>query len=57
MRRELLAIFDDLGRALNDRGAAMHQRLRAAGAAADRDCVAVTLDKLYLVDRDAELIA
>src|ERR1700741_4388985 len=57
MRRELLAAFDDLRRALNDRGAAMHQRLRAAGAAANwLDFVAIALDELPFLDRNAELI-
>src|ERR1700751_998179 len=56
--RELLAVFDDLRRALNDRGAAMHQRLRTTGAAADwLDFIAIALDKLYFLDRNAKLIA
>src|SRR5690349_790603 len=57
MRRELLAAFDDLCRALNNRGAAMHQRLRAAGAAANRlDLVAIALDEFHFLDRNAELV-
>ena len=57
MRGELLAIRDDLRRALHDRGAAMHQRLRPAGTAADHNAIAVALHEFDLFDRNAELVA
>src|SRR5262249_61162588 len=56
-RGELLAVLDDLRRAWPDRGAAMHQRLRPAGAAADHNTIAVALHEFDLFDRNAELIA
>src|SRR5579863_5369105 len=53
---EMLAPFDNLGSAFNDRGAAVHDRFRAAGPAADDNAVAVALHERDFVERDAELL-
>ena len=54
---DLLAFLDDLGGGFDDRGAAVHQRLRAAAAAADGEPIAVALHERDLLERDAELLA
>ena len=54
---DLLALLDHLGGRFDDRGAAMHHRARAAGAAADDQLVAVALQQPDAVERDAELLA
>src|ERR1700733_6483641 len=53
---ELLAFLDDFCRAFDDRGAAVHDRFRAAGSTADYDAVAVALHQLDLVEGNAELL-
>ncbi len=55
---KLLAVVDDLGRAFDNRGAAVHQRLRTAGAAADRiNPVAISLNHIYFFERHTEPLA
>ena len=53
---DLLALVDHLVGGFDDRRTARHDRLRAAGAAAGDQEVAVALDQLDLVERDAELL-
>src|SRR5713101_873641 len=57
MGGDLLALVDHLGRSFHDRGAAVHDRFRAAGAAADEQLVAVTLQEADALEWDAELFA
>ena len=47
--------FDDLVGGLRDRGAGQHRRARTAGAAAGDELIAVALQQLDLVERNAEL--
>ena len=48
------AFVDDLGRGFDDRLAARHDRARAAGAAAGQQLVAVALDQVDQLERQAE---
>src|SRR5262249_42182244 len=57
MRGELFTLLDHLGRGLHDRGAAVHDRFRAAGAAARQQLVAVSLQETDTVERNPELFA
>src|SRR5262249_28989294 len=56
MRGDLLAALDHLGAGFDQRGASVHEALRAARAAAHDQPVAVALDEPDLVERDAELL-
>src|SRR5258705_257480 len=56
MRGELLAALDHFGAGFDQRGAGVHEALRAARAAAHDQRVTVALDKPDLVERDAELL-
>src|SRR5262249_18317287 len=53
---DLLALLDDLAGGFDDRGAAVHDRLRAARAAAREQLVAVALQQADALERDAELV-
>src|SRR5262249_53237444 len=52
-----LALLDYLVGGFDDRGAAIHHRARATGAAAGEELVAVALEQADAVERDAELLA
>ena len=57
VRGDLLALLDHLGGGFHDRGAAVHDRFRAAGAAAGEQLVAVALQQADALERNAELLA
>ncbi len=57
VRRQLLALLDDFHRGFDDRGAGMHDRFRAAGAAAHGELVAVALQQRDFLERNAEPVA
>src|SRR5436305_3694624 len=52
VRGDLLAQLDHLSRGFDDGGAAVHDRLRASGAAACQQLVAVALCKANTIERD-----
>ncbi len=54
---KVLAFFDDLCRGFDDCGAGVHDRFRAAGAAAGDEPVAVALHQRNLVEGNAEFFA
>src|SRR5262245_60068282 len=56
MRGDLRAALDHLDACFDQRGAGVHEALRAARAAAHDQPVAVALDQPDLVERDAELL-
>ncbi len=56
VRGDLLALLDHLGGRFDDGGAAVHDRLRAAGAAAGEQLVAVALQQPDALERHAELL-
>ena len=56
VRGDLLALLDHLVGGFDDRGAAVHDRFRAAGAAAGEQLVAVALQQADALERDAELL-
>src|SRR5262249_54014913 len=51
------ALLDHLGGCFHDRGAAVHDRFRTAGAAAGEQLVAVALQQADALERNAELFA
>ena len=57
MGGDLPALLDHLGGSLHDRGAAVHDRFRSAGAAAGEELVAVALEQTDALERDAEPLA
>src|SRR4051794_32709588 len=54
---DLLALIDYLGGRLHDGGAAVHDRFRAAGAAAREQLVAVALEEADAFKRNPEFVA
>ena len=56
MPGERAALLDHLRRRLDQRLAARHDRARAAGAAADQELVAVALDQIDQLERQAEAV-
>src|SRR4051794_7560981 len=56
VRGDLLALIDHLRGRLHDGGAAVHDRFRAAGAAAREQLVAVALEEADAFKRDAEFV-
>ena len=56
MRGDFLAALDHLGAGFDQRGAGVHEALRAARAAAHDQPIAVALEQPDLVERDAELL-
>src|SRR5947208_10930119 len=57
MRGDLLALLVHLGSRFDDRGAAVHDRFRAAGAASRQELVAVSLQQTDALERNAEPLA
>jgi hypothetical protein len=56
VRSDLLALLDHFCRRFDDRGAAVHDRFRAAGAAAGQQLIAVALQQADAVVRDSEVL-
>ena len=56
MAGERPALLDHLGRRLEERLAARHDRARAAGAAADQQLVAVALDQIDQLERQTKAV-
>src|SRR5438132_8560455 len=57
MRGDLLALLDHPGSRFDDRGAAVHDRFRAPGAASRQELVAVSLQETDALERNAEPLA